>query len=379
MLTVNSQRSTVNTTGLTTMIKPYVRKQLISRRDLLYTLYGFASFATLVGCGANAGSGNKNTISNNNNTIGSNSGSNNSKPKLIRLGFTSFGDLTREKGVIEKRLAPLGVDVSWSKFISGPPLLEALSVGSLDGGQVGETPPIFAQAAGNNLVYLVNIPAGTGESYGIIVPKDSSIKTVADLKGKKVAYARGTALTYFLAKALEEVGLKFNDVQGVNLTVADGQSAFLNKTVDAYVAIDPTLIKLQQEGTIRVLRDAQGIKTPGSFYLAAREFASNNLELFKAILEEYYQVGEWANQNRRSAAEILAPKLKVDVPTMETMLSRRKYDMQPINEQVLRDQQQVADLLYQLKIVPKQVDVREATLTSEQYAAIIPNSIRNKA
>ncbi|MCC5632757.1 aliphatic sulfonate ABC transporter substrate-binding protein [Nostoc sphaeroides CHAB 2801] len=378
-MTVNSQRSTVNTTGLRAMIKPYVRKRLISRRDLLYTLYGFASFATLVGCGANAGSGNKNTISNNKNTIGSNSGSNNGKPKLIRLGFTSFGDLTREKGVIEKRLAPLGVNVSWSKFISGPPLLEALSVGSLDGGQVGETPPIFAQAAGNNLVYLVNIPAGTGESYGIIVPKDSSIKTVADLKGKKVAYARGTALTYFLAKALEEVGLKFNDVQGVNLTVADGQSAFLNKTVDAYVAIDPTLIKLQQEGTIRVLRDAQGIKTPGSFYLAAREFASSNLELFKAILEEYYQVGEWANQNRQAAAQILAPKLKVDVPTMETMLSRRKYDMQPINEQVLRDQQQVADLLYQLKIVPKQVYVREATLTSEQYAAIIPDSIRNKA
>ncbi|MHC5770542.1 MAG: sulfonate ABC transporter substrate-binding protein, partial [Nostoc sp.] len=116
-----------------------------------------------------------------------------------------------------------------------------------------------------------------------------------------------------------------------------------------------------------------------SFYLAAREFASSNLELFKAILEEYYQVGEWANQNRQAAAQILAPKLKVDVPTMETMLSRRKYDMQPINEQVLRDQQQVADLLYQLKIVPKQVDVREATLTSEQYAVIIPDSIRNKA
>jgi hypothetical protein len=84
-----------STTGLRAMIKPYVRKRLISRRDLLYTLYGFASFATLVGCGANAGSGNKNTISNNKNTIGSNSGSNNSKSKLIRLGFTSFGDLTR--------------------------------------------------------------------------------------------------------------------------------------------------------------------------------------------------------------------------------------------------------------------------------------------
>jgi len=355
------------------MIKPDVRNRLISRRDLLYTLYGLTSFTALVGCGANAGS-RDNQITSNKNTIASNS-----KTKRIRLGFTTFGDLTREKGVIEKRLAPLGVGVSWTKFISGPPLLEALSVGSLDGGEVGETPPIFAQAAGNDLVYLVNIPAGTGESYGIIVLKDSPIKTVADLQGKKVAYARGTALTYFLAKALEEVGLKFSDVQGVNLTVADGRAAFLNKSVDAYVAIDPTLINFQQQGAIRVLRDARGIKTPGSFYLASRDFASNNVELFKAILEEYYKVGEWANENRQAAAEILAPKLRVDVPTMEIMLSRRKYDMQPINQEVLRDQQQVADLLYQLKIVPKQVDVREATLTSQQYAAIIPDSIKNKA
>jgi len=355
------------------MIKPDVEKRLISRRNLLYTLYGLTSFTALVSCGANSSSGDKSTTPNNSTT------SSNSKAKLVRLGFTTFGDLAHDKGVIDKRLATLGVGVTWTKFISGPPLLEALSVGSIDAGQVGETPPIFAQAAGSNLVYLVNIPPGTGESYGIIVLKDSPIKTVADLKGKKVAYARGTALTYFLVKALEEVGLKFNDVKAVNLTVADGQAAFLNKTVDAYVAIDPNLIKFQQEGTIRVLRDAQGIKTPGSFYLASREFASNNAELVKVILEEYYQVGEWANKNRLKAAEILAPKINVDVPTMEIILSRRNYDMRPINEEVLREQQQVADLLYQLKIVPKQVDIREATLTSQQYASITPDSIRTKA
>ncbi|MBO3460499.1 aliphatic sulfonate ABC transporter substrate-binding protein [Aetokthonos hydrillicola Thurmond2011] len=360
------------------MIKPYVRKRLISRRDLLYTLYGLTSFSILVGCGVNAGSKDQKTTENKN-IIASNGSTTNSKTKRIRLGYTTFGDLTREKGVIEKRLAPLGINVTWTKFVSGPPLLEALSVGSIDGGQVGETPPIFAQAAGNDLVYLVNIPAGTGESYGIIVPKDSPIKTVADLRGKKVAYARGTALTYFLAKALEEVGLKFSDVQGVNLTVADGRAAFLNKTVDAYVAIDPTLIKFQQDGTVRLLRDAQGIKTPGSFYLSSRDFATNNIDLFKAILEEYYEIGEWANKNRRATAEILAPQLKIDVPTMEIMLSRRKYNMQPINEEVLRAQQEVADLLYKLKIVPKQVDVRQATLTSQQYAAIIPESIKNRA
>ncbi|MEH1917794.1 LLM class flavin-dependent oxidoreductase [Nostoc sp.] len=129
------------------------------------------------------------------------------------------GDLiAHEKKVMEKRLAPLGVDVQWSLFVSGPPLLEALDTGSIDLGPTGETPPIFAQAAGSKLVYLVNIPGLTAEAKAIIVPKDSSIRTLTDLKGKKVAFARGTALTYFLVKALEEVGLKLSDIKPVNLT-----------------------------------------------------------------------------------------------------------------------------------------------------------------
>ncbi|MCW5313087.1 hypothetical protein GTQ43_04345 [Nostoc sp. KVJ3] len=90
-------------------------------------------------------------------------------------------------------------------------------------------------------------------------------------------------------------------------------------------------------------------------------------------------MGEWANKNRLKAGEILAPNLKVDVPTMEIMLKRRSYDMRPINESVLQTQQQIADLLYQLKIVPKQVNIREATLTDQQYATITPDSIKTKA
>jgi len=298
--------------------------------------------------------------------------------RVVRLGYQTSGDLAHEKGVIEKRLNPQRVDVQWTQFISGPPLLEALNVGSIDLGPTGETPPIFAQAAGTNLVYLVNMPASSGDGEAIIVPKDSPIRTMADLKGKKVAYARGTALTYFLVKALEEVGLKFSDIQPVNLTIADGRSAFLNKTVDAFVAIDPSLLQFQREGSIRVLRNAKGIKTPGSYYLASRDFATNNPELLKAILEEYYKVGQWANNNRHEAAKILAPKIKVDVPTMELLLTRRSFNMKPITEAVISAQQQVADLLYQLKIVPKQVDIRLATLTPEQYVAITPDAVKRE-
>jgi sulfonate transport system substrate-binding protein len=353
------------------MIRQQIGKYSISRRDLLYAFYGFMSFATLVSCGAN----NANTSNSNS----SNSTTRSSNTKLVRLGYQVSGDLAHEKGVIEKRLAPQGVSVTWSQFVSGPPLLEALNVGSIDLGPAGETPPIFAQAAGTNLVYVVNTPPGTGEGSAIIVPKDSPIKTVADLKGKKVAYSRGTAQTFFVVKALEEVGLTINDVNSVNLTIADGRAAFLNRTVDAFTESDPHLLKLQREGSIRILRNAQGINTPGGYYLASRDFATNNAELLKAILEEYYQVGQWANKNRRVAAEILAPKVKTDVDTMELTLTRRKYDMRPITEEVIVAQQKVADLLYQLKVVPKPVDIRGAILTSQQYAAIIPDAVMNKA
>ncbi len=355
--------------GLKTIFKLNNGKYMISRRELLYAFYGFASFTTLVSCAINNKSSNNGTSDNKGGT----------STKLVRLGYQVSGDLTHEKGAIEKRLAPQGVGVTWSQFVSGPPLLEALNVGSIDLGPAGETPPIFAQAAGTNLVYVVNTPPGTGEGSAIIVPKDSPIKTLADLKGKKVAYSRGTAQTYFVVKALEEVGLTINDINSVNLPIADGRAAFLNRKVDALADGDPNLIKLQREGSIRILRNAQGINTPGGYYLASRDFATNNAELLKAILEEYYQVGQWGNKNRRAAAEILAPKVKTDVDTMELTLTRRKYDMRPITEEVIHAQQKVADLLYQLKVVPKRVDIQEATLTSQQYAAIIPDALRNKA
>lgn len=358
------------------MVRPQIGKYSISRRDLLYTFYGLMSFTALVSCGTNNGS----TGNSSSTTLSANAtGNNKASTKLVRLGYQVSGDLTHEKGTIEKRLTPQGIGVTWSQFVSGPPLLEALNVGSIDMGPTGETPPIFAQAAGTNLIYVVNMPPGTGEGSAIVVLKDSPIQTLAGLKGKKVAYSRGTAQTYFVAKAFEEIGLKLSDIESVNLTIADGRAAFLNKTVDAFVEGDPSLIKLQRQGIIRVLRNAQGIKTPGSYYLASRDFAINNAELLKTILSEYYEVGQWANKNRRAAAEILAPKVKTDVDTMELTLTRRKYDMKPITEEVISAQQKVADLLYELKVVPKQVDVKAATLTAQQYAAITPDALRNKA
>ena len=151
------------------------------------------------------------------------------KPELLRIGFqksASLLALQKSQGTLEKRLAPLGVAVKWVEFPAGPQLLEGLNVGAVDVGFVGEAPPIFAQAAGAKFVYIGNDPAAP-EAEAIVVPKDSPIKAVADLKGKKVALNKGSNVHYLLVQARwKRRGLKYSDIQPVFLPPADARAAF---------------------------------------------------------------------------------------------------------------------------------------------------------
>src|SRR5205823_10317716 len=110
----------------------------------------------------------------------------------LRIGYQKYGTLTllKARGDLERRLAPQGIAVAWTEFPAGPQLLEGLNVGSIDFGTVGEAPPIFAQAAGANLVYVGNEPPSP-HSEAIVVPKGSSLRSLADLKGKKIALNKG--------------------------------------------------------------------------------------------------------------------------------------------------------------------------------------------
>src|SRR6201995_3237614 len=133
--------------------------------------------------------------------------------KVVRVGYQKYGKLVllKGRGSLEEKLKPLGYTVAWTEFPSGPPLLEALNVGAIDFGIAGETPPIFAQAAGAPLVSLAyDPPAPQGEA--ILVPKDSPLKSVAELKGKKVALNKGSNVHYLLVRALEKAGLKYSDI-----------------------------------------------------------------------------------------------------------------------------------------------------------------------
>jgi sulfonate transport system substrate-binding protein len=298
------------------------------------------------------------------------------KTKVVRLGYQSAGDIVKVKGVLEKRLEPLGVKVEWSQFAAGPQLMEALNVGKVDLGSVGETPPIFAQAAGSTLVYISGRRPSEGKGSAIIVQKDSPIKSVADLKGQKVVFQKGSASHYLLVKALDEVGLKYSDIQAVTLPPVDAREAFVQGRIDAWVTWDPYLAFVESKAEARVLRDASKIATQGGFYIASRTFATENPEALRIILEEIDKNGEWAEANRPEVVKLVAPILKIDPEILGVISGRASYRLRGITPEILAEQQKIADLFTQEKVIPKKIDIKEASLTTEQYAAITPDSLK---
>jgi sulfonate transport system substrate-binding protein len=282
---------------------------------------------------------------------------------VIRIGYQKYGTLVllKARGSLEKRLAPLHVEVRWTEFPAGPQLLEGLNVGSIDFGTVGEAPPIFAQAAGADLVYVGNEPPASA-AEAILVPKDSPIKTVAELKGKKVALNKGSNVHFLLVKLLEKSGVQYKDIDPVFLTPADARAAFERGSLDAWAIWEPFLAAAQRQTGARILADGNGVVSNHQFFLASRPYASKRADVVAIVLEEVATVDEWAKTNPKEAAAALSPQIGLDQPTLELALSRGGYGVRPVSDEVLAEQQKIADSFYDLKLIPKRINVRDATL-----------------
>jgi len=300
------------------------------------------------------------------------------KVKVVHMGYQSAGDLVKIKGVLEKRLQPLGVSVEWSQFDAGAQLMEAMNVGKIDIGAVGETAPIFAQASGASLVYIASTKPVSGHSHGIIVQNNSPIHTLADLKGQKVVVQKGSTSNYLLIKALEEAGLKYSDIQAISLPPPEARDAFIEGRIDAWVAWDPYLAIAEKTAHARLLRDGSGISIESSYYMATRNFAIENPKLVQLILEEINSVGIWVEKHPDDVVKLLTPQLKLDKEILVVLVKRRSYSLRPITPEIMENQQRIADFLAQEKIIPKPIKIQEALLTPEQYAAITPQAISQR-
>ena len=284
----------------------------------------------------------------------------NKAPRVLRIGNQKgWLSILKGRGTLEKRLAPLGVTVTWTEFNAGPVQLEALNVGSIDFGDVGEAPPIFAQAAGAPLVYAgATVPRPKLEA--IVVPKGSSIKTVADLKGKRVAYNKGSNVQYFLVKLLQKNGLQYSDVQSIFLPPADARAAFEKGAIDAWIIWDPFLAAAQKTLDARLLADASGIVNNRAYYFTSRDFATKNPDVLKIAIEEINAIDTWAGKNKQAAAAELSTVLGLDKAITELQLSRSAFGTAVVNRDILAEQQSIADTFFELKLIPKKLNLLHA-------------------
>lgn len=280
--------------------------------------------------------------------------------RTLRIGHQKgWLSLLKTHGTLEKRLTPLGVAVTWTEFNAGPVQLEALNVGAIDFGDVGEAPPIFAQAAGAPLVYVgATVPHPRLEA--VIVTKASAIRTVSELKGKKIALNKGSNVHYLLVKLLEKNGLKYSDVQPIFLAPADARAAFERGAVDAWAIWDPFLAAAQKTLDARLLADATGVANNRYYYFTSRDFATKNADVLKIAIEEINNIDTWIAKNKAAAATELATVLGLDKSITELFVSRADYGTAPVTRQILAEQQVIADTFFELKLIPKKLNLLHA-------------------
>jgi sulfonate transport system substrate-binding protein len=280
--------------------------------------------------------------------------------KVVRIGYQKYGTLVllKGKGLLEKKLKSIDYTVEWTEFPGGPQLLEALNAGAVDFGSTGETPPIFAQAANAPLVYIAHEPpAPRGEA--ILVPKDSPIKSVADLKGKKVAFNKGSNVHYLLVKALEEAGLTYEDVEPSFLAPADGRAAFEKGAVDAWVIWDPFQAAAEVAIEARELRNGEGIVPNHQFYLGTTSLVDGHAQAIDVLIDAISEIDEWTKSDTAAAAAELSPSVGIPEPVLVKALERQSYGIKSLDDTVVAQQQSIADTFFKLKLIPKEVTIAD--------------------
>lgn len=279
--------------------------------------------------------------------------------EVVRIGYQKNGPLVilKSLGTLEEQLKPLGYHVEWKEFQAGPALVEALNAGSIDIGRTGNTPVIFAQASD---VSFAVFAAGKSKyaGSGILVPEHSDIKNLQDLKGKEVGFAKGSSSHFLLVKALEEAGLDYTDITPAFLSPGDARVAFEQGNIDAMVVWDPYTASTEINSNGELLTDGEGLSSDRDFFIATESFAKDHGDLLKIIEEEVIASSDWANENHEDLIAMLAPILNLDEASIEKAVKRRIYGVEEVNEEMIIEQQDIADKFYELNIIPKKIDVR---------------------
>jgi sulfonate transport system substrate-binding protein len=282
------------------------------------------------------------------------------KPTEIRIGTQKGGffPAVRQRHSVEDAFKPLGVEVRWIDFQFGPPLLEAINAGSVDFGFVGDAPPIFAQAGGAGIRYVAAVKSD-GNTQAIIVPQNSPIKTLADLRGKRVAFGKGSSAHNLLVAALEKAGLTWSDITPAPLAPADATAAFVKGSVDAWSIWDPYLALAELKENVRVIAFDGDVHKANAFYIASTDIVEKYPALVARLNAVFASEAAWADQHHEEVAQALTEATGVEIEATRRFVGRSNYRPVPIDDDVIKSQQAVADRFARLGLIPKPIHVTD--------------------
>ena len=279
----------------------------------------------------------------------------------VRIGYQTFGmlNILKAHGTFESRLAAAGTAIRWIAFPAGPQLLAALQAGEVDMGATGDVPPIYAQANGAPLVYTAYEPPAP-QNVAVVVPRASRIRDVPALRGKKLVFNEWSNVHYLVVRVLEAHGLGLHDLDLINAPPQESRLLLASGQADAWALWDPLLTIAQRSREVRVLFDGKGLVLNHEFHLARRDFADANPDIISLSHEELRRIGKLLGGQALETARALSPKIGIDLPTLEIMFKRLTHGTRPIDQDVVWEQQKIADRFYALGLIGKAISVRDA-------------------
>ena len=302
------------------------------------------------------------------------SSQNSSAANSIQMGFSAWPGWFPWQVAQEAKLFDankVSVDLKW--FDGYLDSINALTAGQLDANTQTLNDTVSSVAAGGDVVIVLVNDNSTGNDQIIV---REGINSVADLKGKKVAFQKASIGHYLILRALEKEGLKLTDVQSVYLPPPDASAAFSQGKVDAWFIWEPFVTRNEQKKIGRVLIDgSNGLRDTNNFFSTTRKFYQENPEVIKVFLDELQKAQVWSKEHPKEIAQLLAPVTQLDVPTLEKMHNKYDFSLVPITDKIITKQQDVADKWYSLKLIPKKVNVRDGFLSPEEYAKITPQEV----
>ncbi|MGG1129406.1 aliphatic sulfonate ABC transporter substrate-binding protein [Bacillus amyloliquefaciens] len=282
--------------------------------------------------------------------------------KEIRIGIQqSLSPLliAKEKGWFEEAFKKDGIKVKWVEFQSGPPQFEGLAADKLDFSQVGNSPVISGQAAGIDFKEIGLSQDGL-KANGILVNKGSGIQSLKELKGKKIAVAKGSSGFDFLYKALDKAGLSADDVTIIQLQPDEAVSAFENKSVDAWSIWEPYLSieTLQHGAEILANGESTDLYSPG-FTLVRTGFSKEHPDEVVRFLNVFNKAVTWQKEHKDKAVSLYAKIKHLNPKVVRNVLNNTEPLNEPIDDDIVKAQQETADFQYRTKAIHKKIHVKD--------------------